>query len=255
METEHELSCGAHFGGARCQPSVSSQATSSPASVSSCTAIKLVARVSREHKCPGQTAGRKCPYSAPVPFRFLDHSLTGVRSLGLRRAVPSHTQLKHSACLFIRRGLPVRQAGAVRGNRARIKLRCTLRGSTLSAINFINRPHQRLQASRLASLVPVSALLKAVRQGARCAVPQAMKALPGIGRSAVAPYETTACGLPCPGGHNTGDTRLSTVTACRSSCADNIINISCQPAGTEKNEASTGKTPGKILPVSQKTIK
>lgn len=46
--------------------------------------------------------------------------------------------------------------------------------------------------------------LKAVRQGARCAVPQIMKALPGIGRSAVTPYETTARGLPCPDGHNNG---------------------------------------------------
>lgn len=97
--------------------------------------------------------------------------------------------------------------------------------------------------------------LKAVRQGARCAVPQIMKALPGIGRSAVAPYETTERGLPCPDGHNTGDNRLSTVTACHSSCADNIINIFCQPAGADKNEASAGKAPGKILPVSQKTIK
>ena len=146
--------------GARCQPSVSSQATSSPARVSSCTASKLVAHVSREHKCPEQPAGRKCPGPVMVPFRFLDRSLTGVRSLGLRRAVPSHTQLKHSACLFIRRGLPVRQAGAVRGNRARIKLRCTLQGSTLSAISFINRQHHRLYASGSAqplSWLPVSA--------------------------------------------------------------------------------------------------
>ena len=139
-----------------------------------------------------------------MPFRFLDHSLTGVRSLGLRRAVPSHTKLKHSACLFIRRGLPVRQAGAVRGNRARIKLRCTRRGSSLSVINSIKRHHHCQNDSRLASLVLVSALLKAVRQGARCAVPQIMKALPGIGRSAVTPYETTARGLPCPDGHNNG---------------------------------------------------
>ena len=190
-----------------------------------------------------------------VPFRFLDRSLTGVRSPGLRRAVPSHAQLKQPACLFIRQGLPVRKAGAGRVNRARIKLRCTLQGSTLPVINFIKRHHHCLYDSRLASLVSVSALLKAVRQGARCAVPQIMKALPGIGRSAVAPYETTARGLPCPDGHNTGDNRLSTVTACRSSCTDNIINIFCQPAGADKNEASAGKAPGKILPVSQKTIK
>ncbi|MGT5575506.1 hypothetical protein ACRWEJ_26090 [Escherichia coli] len=44
-----------------------------------------------------------------VPFRFLDRSLTGVRSPGLRRAVPSHAQLKQPACLFIRQGLPVPQ--------------------------------------------------------------------------------------------------------------------------------------------------
>ncbi|WP_140431875.1 hypothetical protein [Escherichia coli] len=44
-----------------------------------------------------------------VPFRFLDRSLTGVRSQGLRRAVPSHAQLKQPACLFIRQGLPVPQ--------------------------------------------------------------------------------------------------------------------------------------------------
>lgn len=136
----------------------------------------------------------------PLP-RPLAHC---VRSPGLRRAVPSHKQLKQPACLFIRQGLPVRQAGAVRGNRARIKLRCTRRGSSLSVINFIKRHHHCLYDSRLASLVSVSALLKAVRQGARCAVPQIMKALPGIGRSAVTPYETTARGLPCPDGHNNG---------------------------------------------------
>ncbi|MGD2381094.1 hypothetical protein ACP8WH_25090, partial [Escherichia coli] len=68
METERVLSCGAHFGGALCQPSVSSQATSSPASViSSCTASKLVAHVSKEHKCPKQAAERKCPGPVMVP--------------------------------------------------------------------------------------------------------------------------------------------------------------------------------------------
>ncbi|WP_447533520.1 hypothetical protein OSR39_20290 [Escherichia coli] len=52
------------------------QATSSPVRVGFCTASKLVAHVSKEHKCPEQPAGRKCPGSVMVPFRFLDHSLT-----------------------------------------------------------------------------------------------------------------------------------------------------------------------------------
>ncbi|EHY5050158.1 hypothetical protein K4I18_004806 [Escherichia coli] len=61
------------------------QATSSPVRVGFCTASKLVAHVSKEHKCPEQPAGRKCPEqpagrkcpgSVMVPFRFLDHSLT-----------------------------------------------------------------------------------------------------------------------------------------------------------------------------------
>uniref|UniRef100_UPI0019347F53 hypothetical protein n=1 Tax=Escherichia coli TaxID=562 RepID=UPI0019347F53 len=73
-----------------------------PVRVGFCTASKLVVHVSKEHKCPKQAAERKCPGPVMVPFRFLDHSLTGVRSLGLRRAVPSHAQLKQSACLFIR---------------------------------------------------------------------------------------------------------------------------------------------------------
>ncbi|WP_248788960.1 hypothetical protein [Escherichia coli] len=85
------------------------QATSSPVRVGFCTASKLVAHVSKEHKCPEQPAGRKCTGPVMVPFRFLDRSLTGVRSPGLRRAVPSHEQLKQPACLFIRQGLPVPQ--------------------------------------------------------------------------------------------------------------------------------------------------
>lgn len=38
-------------------------------------------------------------------------------------------------------------------------------------------------------------------QEARCAVPRNIHALPGSGRSATASHETTARGLPCPGGH------------------------------------------------------
>ena len=186
----------------------------------------------------------------------LPRPLAHWRSVAGSAASGAITRATEAACLSVHpSGSASPAAGAGRGNRARIKLRCTLQGSTLPVINFIKRHHHCLYDSRLASLVSVSALLKAVRQGARCAVPQIMKALPGIGRSAVAPYETTARGLPCPDGHNTGDNRLSTVTACRSSCTDNIINIFCQPAGADKNEASAGKAPGKILPVSQKTIK
>ncbi|EHV72861.1 hypothetical protein ECDEC6E_1688 [Escherichia coli DEC6E] len=42
---------------------------------------------------------------------------------------------------------------------------------TLSVINFINMPHQRLYDSRLTSFVSMAARLKAVWQEARCAVP------------------------------------------------------------------------------------
>ncbi|WP_415358432.1 hypothetical protein [Escherichia coli] len=52
------------------------QATSSPVRVGFCTASKLVAHLSKEHKCPKQAAERKCPGPVMVPFRFLDHSLT-----------------------------------------------------------------------------------------------------------------------------------------------------------------------------------
>ncbi|MGR9777508.1 hypothetical protein ACUOF8_24665, partial [Escherichia coli] len=45
---------------------------------------------------------RKYPYSAMMPFRFPDRSLTGVRLPDLRRAVPPQAKMKHSACLFIR---------------------------------------------------------------------------------------------------------------------------------------------------------
>lgn len=135
----------------------------------------------------------------------LPRPLAHWRSVAGSAASGAITRATEAVCLSVHPSdLPVRQAGAVRGNRARIKLRCTRRGSSLSVINFIKRHHHCLYDSRLASLVSVSALLKAVRQGARCAVPQIMKALPGIGRSAVTPYETTARGLPCPDGHNNG---------------------------------------------------
>lgn len=135
----------------------------------------------------------------------LPRPLAHWRSVAGSAASGTTTLADEAVCLSVHPSdLPVRQAGAVRGNRARIKLRCTLQGSTLSVINSIKRHHHCQNDSRLASLVLVSALLKAVRQGARCAVPQIMKALPGIGRSAVTPYETTARGLPCPDGHNNG---------------------------------------------------
>ena len=51
-------------------------------------------------------------------------------------------------------------------------------------------------------------------QEARCAVPRNIHALPGIGRSAAASRETTASGLPCPGGHkSTAKPKNSSETA------------------------------------------
>ncbi|HGZ0726818.1 TPA: hypothetical protein ACN8NA_004723, partial [Escherichia coli] len=88
--------------------------------------------------------------------RYSASSITrSLRSVAGSAASGTTTREDEAFCLSVHPSdLPVRQAGAVHENKARIKLRCTLQGSTLSAISFINRQHHRLYAS--GSAQPVS---------------------------------------------------------------------------------------------------
>ena len=91
----------------------------------------------------------------------LPRPLAHWRSVAGSAASGAITRATEAACLSVHpSGSASPAAGAGRGNRARIKLRCTLQGGTLSATRFINRRHHRLYASDTAqpvSWLPMSA--------------------------------------------------------------------------------------------------